>query len=362
MERINVMQVMPQFGLAGAETMCEALCYELLKTEQVNLTVVSLYNFHSAITERLEQKGIEVVYLDKKRGLDLSLVGKLAKLMKQRKIQVVHTHLYVMQYAIPAAVLAGVPGRVHTVHNIATKEVESGRRKLAKLFYRFNHVVPVAISPIVQDTIIEEYHIPAEKIPMVYNGSDLSKCQSKDGYAVDGSFRFLHIGRLLPVKNQALILQAVKALKDRNLDICAEFIGGGEKEQEYRAMVQDLELGDVATFHGLKADVHPYLHQADCFLLPSVYEGMPITLIEAMGTGLPIVASRVGGIPDMIEDGVSGLLIEPELESLVSAMERIITDSELRARIGQAAKSRSKMFSASNMCENYMEVYRSSLR
>ena len=362
MEKINVMQVMPEFGLAGAETMCEALCYELQKTEQVNITVVSLYNFHSAITDRLEQRGINVVYLNKKSGLDLSLVGKLAKLMKQLKIQIVHTHRYVMQYAIPAAVIAGVPGRVHTVHSVATKEVEAGRRKLAKLFYRFNHVIPVAISPKVQQTIVEEYNLPATKIPVVYNGSDLSKCLPKADYAVSGSFRFLHIGRLIPVKNQALILQAVKVLKNRGLDIRADFVGGGEKEDEYRALVQTLGLENVVTFHGLKANVHPYLYQADCFLLPSVYEGMPVTLIEAMGTGLPIVASWVGGIPDMIEHEVSGLLIKPELEELVSTMERIIADGKLRTRIGEAAKDRAEKFSASNMCKGYMEVYQGCLR
>lgn len=362
MEKINVMQVMPEFGLAGAETMCEALCYELLKTGKVNLTVVSLYDFHSPITERLEQSDIEVVYLNKKHGMDFSVTGKLVKLMKQRKIHVVHTHRYVMQYVIPAAVLAGVPGRVHTVHSVATKELGGSRRKLAKLFYRFCGVVPVAISPKIRDTVMLEYGMTKEQIPVAYNGSDLSKCICKETYAPDGAFRFVHIGRLTPLKNQALILQALKALHDRGLNVCADFIGGGEMEQEYKSLTHKLELDDIVTFHGLQANVHPFLHKADCFLLPSTYEGMPVTLIEAMGTGLPVIAAQVGGIPDMIEHEISGLLIDPELDELIAAMECMIGDMERRSRLGQAAKQGAEAFSARNMCRSYMEAYEASLR
>lgn len=362
MEKINVMQVMPEFGLAGAETMCEALCYELLKTGKVNLTVVSLYNFHSPITDRMEKKGINVVYLNKKHGVDLSLTGKLVKLMKQYKIHVVHTHRYVMQYAIPAAILAGVPARVHTVHSVATKELGSSRRKLAKIFYKHNRVAPVAISPKIRETVMQEYGMTEDQIAVAYNGSDLSKCITKDSYLPNGSFRFIHIGRLTPLKNQEMILHAVKRLKDRGLDICADFLGGGEKEQDYKTLTQELGLCEVVTFHGLQADVHPFLNRADAFLLPSSYEGMPVTLIEAMGTGLPAIAARVGGIPDMIEDQVSGLLIEPELEELVAAMERIVADEELRSRLGQKARVCADAFSAQNMCKGYMEVYHSCLK
>lgn len=362
MEKINVMQVMPEFGLAGAETMCEALAYELIKTGQVNLTVVSLYDFHSAITMRLEQHGIQVIYLNKKHGLDLGIVGKLAKLMKKHRIQVVHTHRYVMQYAIPAAVLAGVPARVHTVHSIATKEVEPGRRKLAKLFYRFDHVIPVAISPKVQETVVQEYGLAPEKVPVVYNGSDLSKCIVKHSYETNGVFRFVHIGRMLPVKNQSLIIRAISALKEQGVELRVDFVGAGEKEDAYKDLANTLGLADSITFHGLQANVHPFLHNADAFLLPSVYEGMPITLIEAMGAGLPIIAANVGGIPDMIEDEVSGLLIEPELDALTAAMKRLVEDRELRSNLGQQARIKAEAFSAASMCSGYMDVYRLALK
>ena len=130
----NILQVMPEFGLAGAETMCENLIYELMSTGDYRIVVASLYNFHSPITERLEDKGIKVYYLDKTQGADFSIINRLVKIMKQEQIDIVHTHRYVMQYAIPAAIWAGVKIRIHTIHNIAQKEVDSLRQKFAFFF------------------------------------------------------------------------------------------------------------------------------------------------------------------------------------------------------------------------------------
>ena len=361
MTKINVMQVMPEFGLAGAETMCECLCNELSKLDYVKLTVVSLYDFHSPITERLEEKGIEVVYLGKKSGMDFSITKKLTKLMKEKNINVVHTHRYVMQYAIPAAKRAGVKARVHTVHSVATEEVDKFRRLLAKIFYKHRNVRSVAISPRIRDTIYEEYGIDKNDIAMVYNGSDLSKCNPKSDYSANGKFSFIHVGRMVPVKNQQLIIEAAEVLKNKGYEFTVDFIGGGEKEQEYKDEVLKRGLEDFVIFNGLQSDVHQFLSRSDCFLLPSLYEGMPVTLIEAMGTALPIIASRVGGVPDMIEDGVSGILIEPNLEELVAAMQKIMDDQKLREAYGCRAKQKSVDFSATNMLEGYLRIYNEQL-
>ena len=361
MATYNIMQVMPEFGLAGAETMCECLCNELIKKDNVKLTVVSLYDFHSPITERMEAQGIDVVYLGKKSGMDFSITKKLTKLMRERKINVVHTHRYVMQYAIPAASRAKVPVRVHTVHSIATEEVDKLRRKFAKFFYKHKAVKPVAISPIIKDTICEEYKIPASKIHMVYNGSDLSKAKPKNDYSVNEKFTFTHIGRLAPVKNQQLIIEAAEVLKNEGYDFRVNFIGGGSKEQEYKAEVEKRDLKDVVFFKGLQSNVHSFLTESDCFLLPSLYEGMPVTLIEAMATALPVIASRVGGIPDMIEDDKSGIIIDPKLDELVEAMKRVMENSDLRERLGKAAKEKSVEFSAENMLNGYLAIYEEQL-
>ena len=162
--KVVILQVIPEFGLAGAEIMCESLVYELLKHEECEVVVASLYKYHSPITKRLEDRGVRIIYLDKKRGVDLSIIGKLVNVIKQYRISVVHTHRYVMEYAIPAAIIAGVKNRIHTVHSIAKGEMGRFHRFLAKCFYKFCNVVPVAISPLIKSSIVEEYKLPDDKI------------------------------------------------------------------------------------------------------------------------------------------------------------------------------------------------------
>ncbi|MBR2613222.1 MAG: glycosyltransferase family 4 protein, partial [Clostridia bacterium] len=110
-------------------------------------------------------------------------------------------------------------------------------------------------------------------------------------------------------------------------------------------------------FEGAQADVYPYLASADIFMLPSLYEGMPITLIEAMGSALPIVATAVGGVPDMLTDGHSARLTDCTPEAVAAATLELIESEELRAKYGRAAKADAERFSAKIMAERYVEVY-----
>lgn len=353
----NVIQIMPEFGLAGAETMCESLVYELKNTKRYNLVVVSLYDYHSPITERLEKAGIEVVYLNKKKGADLSIIGRLVSLMKNKHIDIVHTHRYVMQYAIPAAVIAGVPIRIHTVHSVAEKEQNKPRRLLSKFFFKFCNVCPVAISPIVKETIIKEYRLKDDDVPMIFNGVDLTHCQPKTNYNTIDDFSFIHVGRMTELKQQKLIIEAIAALRTEGYRVKAILIGDGELRQYNEQLSKELGVDKHVVFCGLQSDIFPFLHNSDAFLLPSLYEGMPISLIEAMGTGLPIIASCVGGIPDMIESGTSGMLIKPNLNEIVDAMRVLIEDIDFRQKIGKNARARAQSFSALNMSNNYMSLY-----
>lgn len=354
---------MPEFGLAGAEIMCETLAYNLHNSGIYNVIVVSLYDYRSPITERLENFGIKVLYLGKKQGLDLVTIGKLIKIMRLYNIKIVHTHRYVMQYAIPAAIIARVPVRVHTVHNIANKEVDKSRRKMAKVFYKFFHVKPVSISPIITDTISAEYNLNASEIPMVFNGTNLKKCLVKTTYDAGTVFQFIHIGRMSYQKNHELILRVAAKLKESGISFIINLVGGGEKEFEIKNLVKSLKIEDCINFCGLQSNVYSFLNQSDCFILPSRYEGMPVTLVEAMGCAMPIIASAVGGVPDMIEDEVSGLLIKPTEDALYNAMLKMISSQKsYRESLGYNALLKSKEFSDTNMTKGYMSIYDEQLK
>lgn len=353
---MTVVQVMPEFGLAGAETMCENLTYELTRAGH-KVVVISMYDEHSAITERLENAGIEVRYLVKKPGLDFSMISKIRKVLRQTRADVVHTHRYCAQYAVPAAILAGVKRRVHTIHNVADQENDKSARKLNKFFFRHCHLVPVALSERIRDSVVAEYKIAADRIPVVFNGVDLSKCIPKEDYSVSGNFKILHIGRFSEQKNHIGLLKAFRLFHDRHPDSELLLIGDGEKKAEAKAYVQENDLVSSVKFLGLQSNVYGFLHDADLFALPSHYEGIPMTLIEAMGTGLPIVATAVGGVPDMLTDGENALLAEDDVSAIRAAFDAIYTDENMRKKYGQNAKGRAQVFSAAAMGRAYLGIY-----
>ncbi len=356
---MKILQVIPYFCFGGAETMCENLCYALLSQGQ-QVTVVSLYDERTPISYRMERAGVKIRYLDKKLGLDLSMVPKLTRVMKEEKPDVVHTHLDVIKYAVAAARLAGVKKCVHTVHNVADKEAEGKAQKAINGFYfRRGWSVPVALSPEVQSSIAAFYGLPREQAPIAYNGVDLSRCLPKETYGVGDTFRILHIGRFNEQKNHELLLRVFEKLSREDERLRLELIGDGTLRPRMEQFADDLGIREKVSFLGSQENVYPYLQKADLFLLPSKYEGMPMTLIEAMGTGVPIVATAVGGVPDMLQNNKEGFTVPCEEEAVAEACGKLIRDQALREQFGQAAKQAADRFSAQTMGRRYLEIYTS---
>lgn len=352
---MKIMQIIPNFCFGGAETMCENLCYAL-RDRGEEVLAVSLYDEHTPITKRMEEAGIRIQYLDKKLGLDLSMVPKLIRLMKKEKPDAVHTHLDVIKYAVLAAKLSGVRHCIHTVHNVAHKEAEGRLQKLINsVYFHLGLSRPVALSALVRRTIVDFYAMEEEKIPVIYNGVDLSRCIPKVDYAAGTTL--LHIGRFNEQKNHRGLLRAFAQLQKDHPGCRLRLVGDGELRPEMEALAKSLGIGENVEFCGLQSQVYPFLNEADIFLLPSAYEGMPMTLIEAMGTGLPIVATAVGGVPDMLTDGQSALLVECDEDAVRQACERLINDGSLRRSLGQSARERSVLFSAETMAEQYLIAY-----
>lgn len=352
----KIVQIIPTFCMGGAEIMCENLINELLKTD-VNVIAVSLYDKKTPITDRLESKGVDVRYLGKRKGLDLSMISKLKTIFKQEKPDVVHSHSNAMQYVVPAALMAKVKKKIHTVHSMASKELGKPAKIAAKFFYRYCGVTPVALSDVIRDSVVDLYKLPRENIPVVFNGTDLAKCILKTDYAYGDVFTFLHIGRFAPEKNHAMLLRAFKTFHSRYPNAKLQLIGDGEKRGEMEKYVTDNCLTDSVEFLGIQSDVHTFLQLADVFVLPSIYEGIPLTLTEAMGTGLPIIATRVGGIPDMLVNEESALLIDVDEQALVDAFEEMYFDKELRNSLGINALRRAKVFSSTEMKNKYLALY-----
>jgi glycosyltransferase involved in cell wall biosynthesis len=215
----------------------------------------------------------------------------------------------------------------------------------------------VALSPKVRNTIVSFYGLKQEKVPMIYNGVDLGKCCPKETYALTEPACLLHIGRFNDQKNHKGLLDAFAQIAAAYPDCCLNLIGDGELLEATRQYANTLGLMEKINFLGNQTNVYPFLQEADIFLLPSRFEGMPMTIIEAMGTGLPIVATKVGGVPDMLEDGNSGLLVSCDPDAVAQAVLQLLQQECLRENLGKNALQASKIFGADHMARCCFELY-----
>lgn len=354
---MKILQVIPNLCFGGAETMCENLTYAL-KNLGHQVSVVSLYDQPTPISQRMEAAGVSVTYLDKKPGLDLSMLPKLRAIFRAERPDVVHTHLDCIKYAVPAAKLAGVKRCVHTVHSVAEKEAEGTLQKVTnRFFYQRGWSVPVALSREVRQSIVEFYHLPAERVPVVLNGIDLSRYQPRPREASGHRCNLVHVGRMDTPKNQERLLHAFRQVQDACPGTRLTLVGDGALRPRLEALAEELGLKETVVFAGMQADVRPFLAEGDIFVLSSDYEGIPMTIIEAMAMGLPIVSTAAGGVPDLVEDQKTGLLTPCDAQELAKALLRLTEDPSLRQTLGQAAREGSKRFSSESMARAYLAVY-----
>lgn len=158
-----------------------------------------------------------------------------------------------------------------------------------------------------------------------------------------GSMRVLHVGRLVPVKGHAILLEALAELTAAGINVTATLVGDGPERANLERLAEELGLADQVTFAGSvgQDEIRSHYACADVFCLPSFAEGVPVVLMEAMASGLPVVATRVTGVPELVEEGVSGLLATPgRSDEITSALERVATAPELRASMGRAGREK----------------------
>jgi glycosyltransferase involved in cell wall biosynthesis len=174
-----------------------------------------------------------------------------------------------------------------------------------------------------------------------------------------GCFNLLIVGRLDRVKGHNLAIEAVAA-QDQSENVYLHIVGAGPCESELRNLVESLGIAARVQIQGFRRNVYDYIAHCDVLLMPSLHEGLPYTLLEAMALGIPVIASRVGGLAEVIQDGATGLLITPgNVSVLADAIRRLIADPSLRARLGdEALRLQRAKYSLEAMASSYLNVYR----
>lgn len=333
----RVIIVIPTLGNGGGERMAVTIAEHIDPTKVEILFVVLYPEQNTANERRAKEKGLKIVHLNKRQGIDISVLKPLRKLIKRFKPDVIHTHLHVVPYVLLAS-----PRKIkkyHTVHNVAQKEAFGLRQKIQSFAFKFGNFVPVAISPLCARTIEEVYGIKQGSFPCIPNGIDIDYFTPKP--CDHEGIRFVNVGRLQPQKNQALAIHAFARVHALYPDTSLEIVGEAELRGELETLVEELKLADSVFLSGLSDNVKGKLNSADIYLQSSDYEGLPVSVLEAMACGLPIISTKAGGTVDIVDHGENGFLVDiGDEEGLVQAMILLIKCEPLRRAM--AKKSREK--------------------
>ncbi len=295
---------------------------------------------------------------------------RLWKLLRSRKIDVVETftpHSNVL--GIPVAWLAGVPVRIPTHHT----KIEGASRWLDRLHgWLVNSRLTsrmVAVSERVRTLAIEDEGVRPERIHVILNGvalpqpetpPDVVRAQlARQFYIASDAPLIFTVGRLTVQKGHSYLLLAAPHILARFPKTQIAIAGDGHQHSALAAQIVELGLQDVVKLLGIRADIPDLLAAADLFVLPSLWEGLPLALLEAMGAGKPIVATRVEGVEDVLVDGQNGYLVPPaDAEALAAATIRLLSDEESQRMFGKRAKALIEdEYTIENMSKQYENLF-----
>lgn len=359
---MKIVEIIPQLSSGGAERFVVDLCNELCVNHDV--TLITYYNLidHGFYAAELSPS-VKVISMNKSEGFSFTLFTKLYKEIRKLKPDVIHLHSRAIYYAFPSVVMSRAASYM-TIHSAADKEAGNVLGKLLrKMFFRTGLITPVTISPESLNSFIDFYGYPAPMIPNGRNvdcGLDIPEILVKEfeQYRKTDATRILvNVARMTIVKRQDLLARVVKRLSEEGYDISLLLIGK-HLDDEVLEKVRKIE-SDVIHILGEKSNPLDYLRLADAFCLCSSYEGMPISLIEAMGVGTIPVCTPVGGIVDVINEHNGFLSDDVSEESYHIALKRFLdTDKDTLDEMRKQLQLSYKPYSMIECAEKYESLFK----
>jgi glycosyltransferase involved in cell wall biosynthesis len=368
--RLRILLVIKGLGFGGAER---------LLMETVAAGDRSAFDYEVAyvlagsdgLADAIRSGGTPVHSLGASRSADLTWLGRLRSLVVAGRFDVVHFHLpYAAglgRLAVATVPRASRPAVVYTEHSlwnlaaVITKAINRAGISRDQSLIVVSQAAHDALPPTLQGRARVIVHgVSRTQADELTADRDRIRTEVRAELGVpDGELLLLTVANIRPEKGYDVLLEAARILAERKVPVRVVAVGGGPMEDEIRARHRALGLGDHLQLLGQRHDVLRLMAAADVYVLASHQEGMPVTLMEATSIGLPIVATSVGGVPQVVSDGVEGLIVPPgDPERLADAVQRVVDDPVLRERLGRAAREKSAMFDVTGSSREIEEIYR----
>lgn len=376
-----ILHVVHRFDVGGMENGVVNLINRLPEA-LADHAILALTEAAPGFTQRLKRPGVRVLALHKPPGPLLRFLPTLYRQFRALRPTVVHTRNVGTLEAQLAAMAARVPVRIHGEHGWDVGDLAGENRSLLRVRRVLRHAVhhQIALSTPTQRYLVERVGVPQGRVTNICNGVDIERFHPPGDRAAvraglaagdpvaqtllaPDAFIVGAVGRLAEVKNPLLLVAAFAAVRRRNAAFANKarlaLIGDGQLLSAVRAQVQVQELSPVTWLPGSRDDVPACLQAFDLLCLPSLAEGISNAILEAMASGLPVIATDVGGNQELVTDGLTGTLVPSgEIDAMADAIETHFTNPSLAAGIGAAARdSAVRQFSIGAMVDQYHGVY-----
>ncbi|MBN1480981.1 glycosyltransferase [candidate division KSB1 bacterium] len=361
-DRTNILHVINLSEIGGAEKLLLSLA-EHVNKKQFNVVIASLAG-DGPLAQKVESLGLPFYNLNLKRLC--TFPWRVRKIISQHDIGIVQTHGARAELA--ATLLAKVLhvrcviSTIHDIYSFDNKFKLFFSKLLRPLIAHW-----ITVSEMGKMLAIERLGIKPQHISVIYTGVKATKAGNTSApQALNKSnkskqtFTILTVANLRPVKGHSTILQAIDLMPDstkERIKFC--FVGADQSNGRVQKQAEELGVAKYVNFAGFQDNIDPYLNSADIFLLASKSEGIPISLLEAMSAGLPVIATRVGGMPEIVQHRVNGLLIKANAPSAIAeSIQELMTNTELRTQLSDLAfESCLEKFSLNRMIEKYERLY-----
>jgi len=385
-EPIRILRVIARLNMGGPAIHVANLAAGL-ETRGYHTTLVagSLARGEDSMDFLAERLGIDIVSVPElQREVsvlhDARSVRHMTALIRRERPHILHTHTAKAgAIARAAALLAGnarPPIVVHTFHGHVLKGYFGpGRTAFFRQVERslaLSSDVLIAVSPEVRDELVEHGVAPRSKFAVIRLGIPLEDRLGDETAGLD--YRRLYgippeafvvgwVGRMTGVKDTGAVLEIVRATRERGVDAVLCMVGDGPDRERLEQLAHDLGIARSTYFVGYQSDVAGYYGLFDAFVLPSVNEGTPVSAIEALASGTPVVANRVGGVPDVVRDGLDGFLVEPgDTDSAADRLAQLAADPRLRSRLGESGRRNVfERYAVSRLVDDVDRLYQSLL-
>lgn len=368
-----VLHVLYRFDTGGLENGVVNLLNRL-PADKFRHAVLAIDKVVPAFAARLQRNDVQLLALNKPPGHALKLYPRIWRLLRELKPDIVHTrNLAALETQLVAAA-AGVPVRIHGEHGRDIEDLDGTNKKqqlIRRLYSPFVHRY-VTVSKELQGYLVDRVGIPAGRVQQIYNGVDTEKFHPAaggrepiEGCPFDGPGVCIvgTVGRMQTVKNQTLLARAF--VRARQLDPTAAqalrlvMVGEGPLRAQAQRILDAAGAGAMAWLPGERQDVPQVMRGLDAYVLPSLAEGVSNTILEAMATGLPVIATRVGGNAELVTQDQTGEVVPSEDETaLAMAMIRLVGDPFRRTHMRQEARAQAQhRFSLAVMVRAYADLY-----